>query len=101
MSTTEDLAAMAEHLRRYITNAFPNVQQCAKILAMVDALAATREPTIPEQVINLVRVLERTAANTDTDPRWRAAQALRKCVPDYWGGWDAAIAEENKGKSHE
>lgn len=36
----------------------------------------TNEPR-PIPVTEIVRALEREAANTDTDPRWRAAKELR------------------------
>lgn len=33
---------------------------------------------LPVAIIEIVHALEREAANTDTDPKWRAASALRQ-----------------------
>lgn len=38
---------------------------------------------IPIEVAEIIKALERESANTDTDPRWRAAQELRRIV-----GWE-------------
>jgi hypothetical protein len=45
---------------------------------MTDHREAMRIP-----IAEIIKALERESANTDTDPRWRAAQELRRIV-----GWE-------------
>lgn len=49
-----------------------------RILALLDVVARVKHHAVPVPVREIVRALEREAANTDTDGRWLAAAELRR-----------------------